>query len=47
VQLQHQAAIGEMPAGDFQSRRRQLDPSLKMPVRNLQPMDSGIRQIAG
>ena len=45
VQLQHQAAIGEMPAGEFEPGRRQLDPSLKMPVRNLQPVDPGILRI--
>jgi hypothetical protein len=38
VELQHQAAIGEMAAGYFKPSRRQLDATLKMPVRNLQPM---------
>ena len=42
VQLQHQAAICQMPAGDLEPRRRQLDPALEVPMRYLQPVDLGV-----
>src|ERR1700740_3086620 len=46
VELQLQAAIRQMAAGDLEPRGRQLDAALEMPVRYLQPMDSAIRVLA-
>src|SRR5271163_2574392 len=46
VQLQLQAAIRQVPAGNLEPGGRQLDPSLEMPVRDLQPVDPGVPDFA-
>src|SRR6516165_10705955 len=46
VQLQLQAAVRQVPAGDLEPRGRQLDPTMEMPVRNLQPVNPGVPDLA-
>jgi hypothetical protein len=46
VELQLQAAVRQVSAGYLKPGGRQLDPALEVPVRYLQPVDSGIPDLA-